>query len=145
MSLSFDMTVKTPNGRETLLREYLIEQAFVGFVVTGMLRLNPLSGALLGAATAGSHVIRDHLPEPYNQYCSSTMQKTALLAASFFVSIFCVSLVSTSPISYVKGLIAMVYIHSMGENTMQKIYELGSELKNKIEEISKESLPKKTD
>ena len=62
----------------------------------------------------------------------------------FFVSIFCVSLVSTTPISYVKGLIAMVYIHSMGENTMQKIYELGSELKNKVEEISKESLPKKT-
>lgn len=144
MSLSFDTTVETPNGQKTLFRKYVAEQACVGFAVSGMLRLNPLSGALLGAATAGSHVMRDYLPEKYNKYFLGTIQKTALLAASFFVSIFCVSLLSTSPISYVKGLITMTYVHLMGENTMQKIYELGSELKDKLAEINKESFPEKT-
>lgn len=143
MSLSFDMTVKTPNGQATLLREYVTKQAFLGLGIARLVCLCPLSGALLGAAAAGSHVMRDHLPEPYNQYCSK-MQKTALLTAAFFISIICVSLISPSPISYAKGLIAMTYIHIMGENTMQKIYELGSECKSKFVEISKEYLPKKT-
>lgn len=142
MSLSFDMTVKTPNGQEKSLGRYMQEQAVVGFVIARLIYcLCPLSGALLGAAAAASHVIRNHLPESHNQYCSSEIQKTALLAASFFGSMFCVSLLTAPPISYLQGLIVMMYVHNMGEDTINKLVEIKGKLVEKI----KEPLQKKPD
>jgi len=151
--LSFDMPVKTPDNQEKSLRRYITEQAVVGFVIARVFYcLCPLSGTLLGAATAGSHVIRDNeilekFPDPFKSHLlqiNSTIHKTVLLAASFFASILCVSLLTAPPLPFFKAAIVMGYVHNMGEKTVDKMYELGKEAWSKIKFTLKikESLPK---
>ena len=139
--LSFDMPVKTPDNQEKSFRRYVTEQAFVGFVIGRFFYcLCPLSGALLGAATAGSHVIRENeilekFPDPFKEPLSkinSTIHKTALLAASFFVSILCISLLTAPPLPFFKAAVVMGCVHNMGEKTMDKMYELGKDAWSKI-------------
>ncbi|HEV3270466.1 MAG TPA: hypothetical protein VGZ69_07480 [Candidatus Rhabdochlamydia sp.] len=139
--LSFDMPVKTPDNQEKSFRRYVTEQAFAGFIIGRVFYcLCPLSGALLGAATAGSHVIRDNtvlenLPDPFKEPLSkinNTIHKTALLAASFFISILCISLLTAPPLPFFKAAVVMVYVHNMGERTMDKMYELGKDAWSKI-------------
>lgn len=137
---SFDMTVKTPNNQEKPFRRYILEQAIVGFIIARTFYcLCPLSGALLGAATAGSHVIRDDVvlrefPDPFNNHLlkiNSTVHKTALFVAAFFTSILCISLLTAPPLPFFKAAIVMGYVHNMGEKTIDKIYELGKDVWSK--------------
>ena len=139
--LSFDMSVKTPDNHEKSLRRYVTEQAIIGLVIArAFYCLCPLSGALLGAATAGSHAIRDNavlekFPEPFKDHLSrinNTINKTALLAAAFFTSILCISLLIAPPLHFFKAAIVMIYVHNMGEKTMDKMYELGKDAWSKI-------------
>jgi hypothetical protein len=125
--------VKTPDHQEKSLRRYVAEQAIVGFVIGRVFYcLCPLSGALLGAATAISHVIREKhilekLPDPFKDpllKIHDTMNKTALLATGFFTSILCISLLTAPPLSFFKAAVVMGYVHSMGEETVNKIQEL---------------------
>ncbi|PWU16604.1 MAG: hypothetical protein C5B45_00135 [Chlamydiae bacterium] len=141
--LSFDMIVKTSDNQEKSLRRYITEQAAVGFVIARLFYcLCPLSGALLGAATAGSHVIRDNeilerFPDSFKSPLLkiNTIHKTVLLAAYFFASILCVSLLTASPLPFFKAIIVMVYVHNMGEKTMDKICELRKDAWSKIKFI----------
>lgn len=138
MNLS-DMTVKTPNNVTMPFGQYVKNQAIVGFIIARVIYcLCPLTGALLGAATAGSHVIREHMPEQYKP--SSETQKTMLLATCFFISVLSVGILTAPPISCLKGLIVMTYVHNMGEETTKKMCDL----KDKFIEKTKEYWPKKT-
>lgn len=139
--LSFDMTVKTPDNHEKSLRRYVTEQAFVGLVIARVFYcLCPLSAALLGAATAGSHAVRDNavlekFPEPFKSHLltiNNTINKTTLLAAAFFTSILCISVLTAPPLPFFKAAIVMGYTHNMGEKTMDKMYELGKDAWSKI-------------
>ena len=152
--LSFDMTVKTPDNHEKSLRRYVTEQAFVGFVIAKTFYcLCPLSGVLLGAATAVSHVIRknevlEKFPEPFKDHflrINNIANKIALLAAAFFTSVLCISLLTAPPLPFLKATVVMTYVHNMGEKTMEKMYELGEDAWSKIKFTLKikESLPKK--
>lgn len=131
--LSFDISVKTPNNQEKSLRRYLAEQAVVGFVIGRVFYcLCPLSGALLGAAAVGSHAIREKeilekFPDPFKNpllKIHDTINKTALLAAGFFASILCISLLTAPPLPFFKAIVVMGYVHNMGEETFDKISEL---------------------
>lgn len=143
--LSFDMSVKTPDNQEKSLRRYIVEQAIVGFVIGRVFYyLCPLSGALLGAAAAGSHIIREKeilekFPDPFKNpllKIHDSLNKTALLAAGFFTSILCISLLTAPPLPFFKATVVMGCVHNMGEETMNKIYELFasacSKIKNKF-------------
>lgn len=151
--MSFNMTVKTADNQEKSFRRYITEQAVVGFVIArAFYCLCPLSGVLLGAATAGSHLIRDRtvlreFPDPFKNHLiklNDTINKTTLLAAAFFTSIMCISLLITPPLPFFKAAVVMVYVHNMGEKTLDKIYELGKYAwsKTKFTESTKESLLK---
>lgn len=138
MALSLDMLVETPNHNNVSFGQYAKSQAFVGFVIARVLYcLCPLTGALLGGAAAGSHAVRENISKHYK--ISSETQKTALLAASFFVSVLCIQIFTAPPISCLKGLVVMTYVHNMGEETTKKIWEL----KDKTIEKVKEYWPKK--
>ena len=152
--LSFGMTVKTPDNQEKSLRRYVAEQAIVGFAIGRLFYcLCPLSGALLGAATAGSHVIREKeilekFPDPFKiplLKINDTINKTALLAAGFFTSILCISLLTAPFLPFLKATVVMGYVHNMGEETFNKIHELFINACSKIKFIEKEKepLPKK--
>ena len=152
--LSFDMTVKTPDNHEKSLKRYVTEQAFVGWVIAKLYCPCPLSGVLLGAATAISHVITnseivEEFPVPLKDHflkINNTANKTALLAVTFFTSILCISLLTASPLPLFKAVVVMTYVHNMGEKTMDKMYELKEDAWSKIKFALniKESLPKKT-
>lgn len=139
--LSFDMSVKTPDNQEKSLRRYVTEQAIVGFVLGRIFYcLCPLSGALLGAATAGSHIIREKeilekFPDPFKNSLlkiHDSLNKTALLAAGFFTSILCINLLTAPPLPFFKAAIVMGCVHNMGEETMNKMYELFASAYSKI-------------
>ncbi|KAG6559300.1 hypothetical protein RHABOEDO_001155 [Candidatus Rhabdochlamydia oedothoracis] len=152
--LSFDMSVKTPDNQEKSLRRYVAEQAIVGFVIGRVFYcLCPLSGALLGAATAGSHVIRkkeilEKFPDPFRNpllKINDTINKTALLAIGFFTSILCISLLTAPPLPFFKAAIVMGYVHNMGGETFNTMSELFANAYSKINlpKKTKEYLPKK--
>lgn len=137
MILSLNMPVETPNHNNLSFEQYAKNQAFIGFVIARVLYcLCPLTGALLGGCAAGSHAIRENISKHYK--ISSETQKTALLAFSFFVSVLCIQILTAPPISFLKGLIVMTYVHNMGEETTKKM----GELKDKIMEKIKECWPK---
>jgi preprotein translocase subunit SecG len=62
----------------------------------------------------------------------NTINKTALLAAAFFTSILCISVLTAPPLPFFKAAIVMGYTHNMGEKTMDKMYELGKDAWSKI-------------